>query len=73
MTKMTLTLRGAALAAVFALPATAETWDMPTPYGDSVFHTQNIIRFAADVEEATDGDLSLTVHSAGSLFGHAEI
>lgn len=73
MTNMTLTLRGAALAAVFALPAAAETWDMPTPYGDSVFHTQNIIRFAADVEEATDGDLSLTVHSAGSLFGHAEI
>ncbi len=62
-------LAGAAL----ALPAWAETWDMPTPYGDAVFHTQNISEFAADVEEATGGDLSITVHSAGSLFAHPEI
>lgn len=66
-------LRGAALAAFVALPAHAENWDMPTPYGDSVFHTQNIIQFAKDVADATDGGLEITVHSAGSLFGHAEI
>ncbi|MGB2201444.1 MAG: TRAP transporter substrate-binding protein [Pseudooceanicola atlanticus] len=73
---MTKTLRMPLLAgalAALAAPAMAETWDMPTPYGDSVFHTQNIIQFAEDVTEATGGDLEITVHSAGSLFAHPEI
>ena len=66
----------ATLAATLALatsPALAETWDMPTPYGDSVFHTANIVQFADDVRAATDGALDITVHSAGSLFPHDEI
>ncbi|PKQ11202.1 MAG: C4-dicarboxylate ABC transporter substrate-binding protein [Alphaproteobacteria bacterium HGW-Alphaproteobacteria-1] len=46
---------------------------MPTPYGDSVFHTQNIMQFAEDVSTATEGALTITVHSAGSLFAHPEI
>ncbi|MGR3466880.1 MAG: TRAP transporter substrate-binding protein [Shimia sp.] len=53
--------------------ATADTWDMPTPYGDATFHTQNISQFAADIAEATDGALEITVHSGGSLFPHGEI
>jgi len=53
--------------------AVADTWDMPTPYGDATFHTQNIMEFAAAVAEATDGALEIEVHSAGSLFPHAEI
>lgn len=56
-----------------ATPALAEKWDMPTPYGDSTFHTKNIQEFAKDVEAATNGELTLTIHSAGSLFPHAEI
>lgn len=56
-----------------ASPVLAESWDMPTPYGDTTFHTQNIMQFAADVREATGGDLDITVHSAGSLFPHGEI
>lgn len=56
-----------------AMSATAETWDMPTPYGDSVFHTMNIHEFAKDVDAATNGGLKITVHSAGSLFPHGEI
>ncbi|MGR3372174.1 MAG: TRAP transporter substrate-binding protein [Pseudooceanicola nanhaiensis] len=60
-------------ATLVAAPALAETWDMPTPYGDTTFHTQNIRDFADDVKEATDGALEITVHSAGSLFPHAEI
>ncbi len=60
--------------ALAASPALAQTnWDMPTPYGDGIFHTQNIMQFAEDVREATDGELNITVHSANSLFGHAEI
>lgn len=63
----------AALAAGTATAAFADTWDMPTPYGDATFHTQNIMQFAEDVATATDGELEITVHSAGSLFPHAEI
>jgi len=51
----------------------AESWDMPTPYGDSTFHTVNIRQFAADVETVTNGGLTITVHSAGSLFPDGEI
>lgn len=61
-------------AALFAATgAAAQSWDMPTPYGDSTFHTQNISQFAEDLRTATDGGLDLTIHSAGSLFPHAEI
>ncbi|NAW34815.1 TRAP transporter substrate-binding protein [Halomonas alimentaria] len=51
----------------------ATEWDMPTPYGDRTFHTVNIREFTDDVREATDGELDITVHSNGSLIGHAEI
>ncbi len=60
-------------AALLATGAGAESWDMPTPYGDAVFHTANISEFATDVAAATDGALEITVHSAGSLFPHGEI
>lgn len=70
---LAIALTGAIAAAALALPAVAADWDMPTPYGDSVFHTQNIQKFAEDVSAATDGGLNITVHSAGSLFGHPEI
>lgn len=62
-----------AAALVCATSVTAQSWDMPTPYGDSTFHTQNISQFADDVRAATDGALDITLHSAGSLFPHAEI
>lgn len=64
----------AAALAALALPAVAQTaWDMPTPYGDAVFHTQNIVQFADEVRAATGGGLEITVHSAGSLFAHPQI
>ena len=63
-----------AAATLAATPLAAQTaWDMPTPYGDTVFHTVNIMQFADEVRAATDGGLDITVHSAGSLFGHPEI
>ena len=68
-------LLAAALAGPALLPtaALAQQWDMPTPYGDATFHTQNISQFADEVREATGGALDITVHSAGSLFPHEEI
>ncbi len=56
-----------------ATSALAESWDMPTPYPDKTFHTQNIIQFADDVNKLTNGKLEIKIHSAGSLFKHPEI
>ncbi|MCI2393737.1 TRAP transporter substrate-binding protein [Aliiroseovarius sediminis] len=66
---------GGAVAALagLAVQVQAETWDMPTPYPDATFHTVNINEFAKDVSAATDGNLEIKVHSAGSLFKHPEI
>ncbi len=68
-------IRGALIAAAIGAPAgvLAQNWDMPTPYSDKVFHTANIIEFADEVNQATDGALTITVHSAGSLFKHPDI
>jgi TRAP-type C4-dicarboxylate transport system substrate-binding protein len=60
------------LAGVAAVSAETK-WDMPTPYGDSNFHTQNIAAFADEVKEKTGGSLVIQIHSAGSLFKHPEI
>lgn len=74
---MTLTARflvAALFAGGLATAASAQTrWDMPTPYPDANFHTQNITQFAADVDKATGGAFKIQVHSAGSLIKHPEI
>ncbi|VAV88326.1 TRAP transporter solute receptor, unknown substrate 5 [hydrothermal vent metagenome] len=57
----------------FAMQVQAQTWDMPTPYPDKTFHTVNIAKFADDVSAATSGGLKIKLHTAGSLFKHAEI
>lgn len=64
---------GLSVATLGSTAQAATEWDMPTPYGDMTFHTVNIREFADDVREATDGELDITVHSNGSLIGHAEI
>ena len=63
------------LATACSLAATAHAaqWTMATPYGDASFHTQNTKQFAEDVAEATNGELTITVHSGGSLVSHGEI
>jgi TRAP-type C4-dicarboxylate transport system substrate-binding protein len=67
-------LAGLLLTAGLSTAASAQTkWDMPTPYPDGNFHTKNVAMFAADVAKATNGSLTIAVHSAGSLIKHAEI
>ena len=59
---------------LLTVPAIAQTkWDMPVPYNESNFHTQNILQFAKDISAATGGKLTIQVHPAGSLFKHPEI
>jgi len=64
---------GVSLATLSLSAHAATEWDMPTPYGDRTFHTENIREFTDDVRQATDGELDIKVHSNGSLIGHAEI
>lgn len=71
--KCTSTLGCLALTATLATSAFATSWDMPTPYPDATFHTQNIALFAEDVKTATAGKLEIKLHTAGSLFKHPEI
>jgi TRAP-type C4-dicarboxylate transport system substrate-binding protein len=64
----------AALAAGACPVAAAQTtWDMPTPYAATNFHTENIQQFVADVDKASGGKLKITVHSNASLFKANEI
>jgi len=66
-------LAGMAVGLGMTMGAMAATWDMPTPYPDKTFHTQNIAVFAEDVDKATGGQLKIKIHSAGSLYKHPEI
>ena len=64
----------ALFAALAAVNASAQTkWDMPTPYADTIFHTQNVRLFVEDVKKATNGQVDVTVHSNASLIKHPDI
>jgi TRAP-type C4-dicarboxylate transport system substrate-binding protein len=66
-------LAAAVAISLLAAAASAATWDMPTPYPENNFHTVNILQFADEVKAATGGELTIKVHSNGSLFKHPEI
>ncbi len=59
--------------AAFGAAHAQTRWDMPTPYPDANFHTQNIVKFAEEVKAKSGGKLEIKVHSNGSLFKHPEI
>ena len=61
------------LASLAAGGAHAQTkWDMPTPYIDTEFHTQNIKTYVDEVKKATNGQLEIAVHSGQSLIKHPD-
>lgn len=53
--------------------AFADIWEMPTPFPDHAFQTLNLVKFANDVQFETDGDIVITLHTAGSLYDHQDI
>ena len=58
----------------FTSPLRAQTkWDMPTPYIDNEFHTQNIRQFGDEIRKATNAQLEIVVHSGQSLIKHPDI
>ena len=58
----------------FAGPALAQTkWNLPSAYPADNLHTENLAQFAKDVETASGGKLSITLHPNASLFKAPEI
>lgn len=58
---------------MFCQIAQAEKWDMALAYAATNYHSEIAAEFAADVTEKTGGDLTITTHPGGSLFGGSEI
>jgi TRAP-type transport system periplasmic protein len=64
------------IAAIFAAGAAhaqnsqnaAAHWNLATGYRAESFHTQNLVQFAQDVEQATGGQLKIEVHPNNTLF-----
>lgn len=48
--------------------ARAESWDMPTAYPATNYHTETAVAFAACAKAATSGKVAITVHPNGALF-----
>jgi TRAP-type C4-dicarboxylate transport system substrate-binding protein len=48
-------------------------WDLPAAYPATNFHTENLVQFSKDVEQASGGKLKITVHPNASLFKANEI
>lgn len=66
-------LAGAALTFPPRRAAAQTRWQMATPYPDGNFHTRNNREFAAEIERATNGQLTVQVHSGASLLRMPEI
>ena len=62
-------------AATTVAPSAAQEveWTMASGYPDSNFHTENLRFFVDQVEQATDGQLAIDLHSNQSLFKLPEI
>ena len=73
LTRNITTLCISALAAVTFTATAADRWDIPTPYGDGTHHTQVARAFAEEVTANSKGELTIKVHSGGSLIKHPEI
>ncbi|MGP9590373.1 TRAP transporter substrate-binding protein [Halomonas sp. AOP42-B2-16] len=52
----------------FAVPAVAQTsWDLPLVWPAENYITVNAYRFAEEVANVTDGEVTITIHPGGSL------
>ncbi|RMX06487.1 C4-dicarboxylate ABC transporter substrate-binding protein [Corticibacter populi] len=69
-------LAAATLAASLGLAAGAQAqtkWDLASAYPAFNFHSQNLVQFTKDVDEASNGVLKITAHTGASLFKAPEI
>jgi len=70
--KTTLASFASLLAAGNALAET-QSWDMPMAYAATNFHSEQGVIFADKVREYTNGEIDITTHPGGSLFGGDDI
>jgi TRAP-type C4-dicarboxylate transport system substrate-binding protein len=66
-------LTSVAGAVLAATSVNAEKWDMALAYSATNYHSEIAAEFAANVTEATGGELEIVTHPGGSLFGGSEI
>src|SRR5437763_14439693 len=66
-------LAGAIMLAAAPTAAAQSKWNLPAAYPADNPHSENLLAFAKDVEQATGGKLQITVHPAASLFKAPEI
>lgn len=71
--QMLFTLAGAATLGFPAIARAQAAWDMPTPYTDGTFHTENIRWFIEQVANASNNGIKITVHSNNMLIRGPEI
>jgi TRAP-type transport system periplasmic protein len=61
-------LNAAAIATAAGSSAMAATnWDLPLVWPQGNFHVENAQRFADEVNAATDGEVTINIHSGGAL------
>jgi TRAP-type C4-dicarboxylate transport system substrate-binding protein len=63
----------AVVALLPAVPAGAADWQLASGYKADLFHTENLVQFAREVEVATQGELKITVRPNNELFKMADI
>lgn len=56
-----------------AQPLPQLRWNLPCAYPAQNFHTENLVAFARDVEQATSGRMTIQVHAGASLFPAPQI
>jgi TRAP-type transport system periplasmic protein len=64
------------VASLIGLPCLGQAnqpWKLATGYRAESFHTQNLIQFAKEVEQATTGQLKIEIHPNNTLFKLADI
>ena len=67
-------LAGALALLLAALPAAAQTkWVMASAYAEQNFHTVNLKAFIAEIEQASQGKLSIQLHTNASLLPMPQI
>ena len=70
---LTLALLVAPLMLLCAPVQSQVKWDLPAAYPATNFHSENLVQFAQEVDQATAGKLKITVHANASLFKSNEI
>lgn len=64
---------GSAMTLIPNMSLAATTWDMPSAYGAGNFISKAYAAFGEDVSKRTNGDLTITLHPAGSLYSGGDI